>query len=420
MATLVIEGQHPLNGDVTVSGMKNAATPVIAATLLTQEECVIDNVPRILDVFKMLELLKSLGAQYAWTGQHTLTIQCKDIDPTRLDQSSVQALRSSVLLLGPLLARFPELALQHPGGCIIGNRPLDAHFEVLRGLGVRVTEERDILHMQRDYLRPGTVVLSEFSVTATENFLMAATSVQGAAVLHTAAAEPHVQDLARFLQAMGARIQGAGAHTLTVDGGNALHGAHHTLIPDQIEVGTWAAAAGVTRGIITVRGVAPEHLHLIVLKLAQAGVRCTLRGTDLIVSGKHRLRAFRLQTLPYPGFPSDVQAPFGVLATQAQGTSLIQETLYEGRLGYIQELVKMGANAVICDPHRVLITGPTPLYGQELRSFDLRAGATLILAGLIARGTTTIHGAELVDRGYEDIDGRLRSLGARIERHADH
>lgn len=417
MATLLIEGRRKLKGEIRASGMKNAATPILAATLLTREPCVISNVPRIADVFKMLELLAGLGADVAWTGDHEVTVTARDIDPTKILTPEVGRLRSSVLLLGPLFARFADVRLPHPGGCIIGNRPLDTHLDVLRGFGATVAEGRDELHVTRTRaLRGASIVLSEFSVTATENALMAAAVADGTTTIRIAAAEPHVQDLARFLVALGARIEGIGTHAVTVHGAPSLHGARHRIIPDQVEIGTWAALAAATRSDIRILDVVPEHLDLVTKKLHHAGISFTINQAALHIHPAHRLRAFRLQTLPYPGFPTDLQAPFAVLGTQAEGTSLIHDPMYEGRLGYVQELIKMGANAVVCDPHRVLITGPTPLYGQEITSFDLRAGATLVIAALVATGVTKIHEAQIIDRGYESIDQRLRSLGATITR----
>lgn len=416
MPKFLIEGQHPLRGEIAVSGMKNAATPILAATLLTSEECILDNVPRIVDVFKMMELLKSAGSDVAWTGEHQITLRSQEITPNGIAASAVKSLRSSVLLIGPLLTRAREFRLARPGGCIIGNRPLDTHLDALRALGAVIDEQRDELFFRAERLRGAEIVLAEFSVTATENVLLSAVLAEGTTVLHIAAAEPHVQDLIRFLRRMGANIEGSGTHTLVIHGVTSLHGAHHNIIPDQIEVGTLPVAAAATRGSLTMTGIIPDHLHLILKKLHEAGIAFLLTKDTLSILSTHRLQAFRLQTMPYPGFPTDLQAPFSILATQAEGTSLLHDPMFEGRMGYVQELVKMGANAVVCDPHRVLITGPTPLYGQEITGFDLRAGATLILAGLIARGTTVIHGAEIVDRGYERFDDRLRSLGAVISR----
>jgi UDP-N-acetylglucosamine 1-carboxyvinyltransferase len=418
MSKLCIEGQQKLTGEIDVRGMKNAATPILAATLLTDQPCVISNVPRIIDVYKMIELLQGLGATVEWSGDHEVTVQCKDIDPEKILGPTVRKLRSSVLLIGPLLARFSEVRIPHPGGCIIGNRPLDTHLDAFRALGATIEEGREEIRFSRKGPLCGTeMTLSEFSVTATENVLMSAIAAEGKTVLHLAAAEPHVQDLAAFLQAIGGHISGAGTHTMTISGSqDSFQGASHTIIPDQIEVGTWAAAAAATRGDVIIKHINPNHLHIILVKLRQAGISFEMAKDAMHIRPVHRIRPLKIQTLPYPGFPTDLQAPFAVLATQAEGTSLIHDPMYEGRLGYIQELVKMGANAVICDPHRVLITGPTPLYGQEITSFDLRAGATLIIAGLVAQGRTTINEAQMVDRGYEAIDERLRSLGARIHR----
>lgn len=303
-----------------------------------------------------------------------------------------------------------------PGGCIIGNRPIDDHIAAFEQLGAKVTQDLRTITVRARRLRGAKIILPQFSVTATENVLMAATLAEGTTVIDIAAAEPNVQDLAQFLISLGAQVEGIGTHRLTVRGVRSLHGAEHTIIPDPIEAGTFAVAAAVTRGTVTLRSINPEHLQLVIFKLRQAGVQAEFQGSDLHIRPSTHLRAFRYQSMPFPGLPTDLQAPFGVLATQAEGTSLVHDPLYEGRMGYVQELIKMGANAVICDPHRVLITGPTPLYGQEIRSFDLRAGATLIIAGLIANGETTIHDAHLVDRGYADIEGRLRQLGASIKR----
>jgi UDP-N-acetylglucosamine 1-carboxyvinyltransferase len=416
MSKFVIRGGKPLKGKIRAGGMKNAATPIIAATLLTSEECVIDNVPRISDVERMLEILKSLGARAEWTGEHEVTVSAKDADIKSLDKKIVKSMRSSILFLGPLLARFKRVQIPEPGGCIIGNRPPDTHFYALEKIGAKVTRENGYYNLETDGLTGSVVILPEFSVTATENLLMAASLAKGTTEVRLAAAEPHVQDLIKFLSSMGAKISGAGTHNLIIDGVEKLHGARHTLIPDQIEIGTLAVAAAVSRGEVVIENVIPEYLDIILLKLKEAGVIFEVGKDFLKIRPSADLRAFRLQTLPYPGFPTDLQAPFGVLATQCNGTTLIQDPMFEGRMGYIGELVKMGANAIVADPHRVVINGPTPLYGQDIKSFDLRAGATLIIAGLIASGETIINEAEVVDRGYEAIEKRLAALGADIER----
>lgn len=413
---LVIHGGKPLSGKVRVGGMKNAATPILAATLLTSEPCEIDNVPRITDVERMLQILESLGAEVSWLSQNRVRVSCKNVDLKTLDKNAIQAMRSSVLLIGPLLSRFKKVTIPEPGGCIIGNRPIDTHLNGLRMMGTKIQQSNGWYELTTDGLKGGEVVLPEFSVTATENLLMAASLIPAKTVIKLAAAEPHVQDLCAFLQKLGVKISGVGTHTLEITGAKTLSGASHRIIPDQVEVGTLAVLGAVTKGNIQIEGVEPTHLDLILLKLREIGVPLLLENNTLMIAGGKNLRGFRLQTFPYPGFPTDLQAPFGVLATQCTGTSLIQDPMYEGRMGYVAELVKMGANAIVADPHRVVISGPTPLYGAEIKSLDLRAGATLLIAGLIASGETVIYNAETIDRGYEAIDQKLASLGADIKR----
>lgn len=415
MSSLLIEGGNPLHGSIRVPGAKNAATPLIAAALLTRGELVLKNVPEITDVSRMLQLVMSLGVAVE-REKDVVRLKASDVTSSRLDAKMVKSIRSSVLLFGPMLARLGEAALPEPGGCIIGNRPLGAHLEGLRQLGAEVALTDSGYSLTAKRLTGAHVVLPEFSVTATENVIMAATLASGTTTLHTAAAEPHVQDLCKCLVSMGAKISGIGTHELTIEGVKELHGAEHELIPDTIEVGTWAVLGAVSRGELSISPVEPAHMELVLLKLREIGVHFEIQGDTLKVMASRQLKSFKLQALPYPGFPTDLQAPFAVLATQANGTSLIHDPLYEGRLNYAAELQKMGANALVADPHRVVITGPTPLYGREIRSFDLRAGATLIIAGLIASGETVISEIEVVDRGYERLDQRLRSVGARITR----
>ncbi len=416
MSKFIIKGGNPLRGTIEILGMKNAATPIIVATLLTSDECVISNVPRISDVLRLLEILEGLGAQIKWIEEHKLTICTKDVNIQSINKEAVQSMRSSILLMGPLLSRFRKILIPEPGGCIIGNRPIDTHLYVFKKLGAKVGKEDGFISLEAENLKGTLIVLPEFSVTATENLIMAASLASGKTEVKLAAAEPHVQDLIRFLRKMGADISWTGNHQLIIRGVDKLHGAEHVLIPDQIEIGTFAVAAAVSRGEVLIKNVIPEHLDIILLKLKEAGVNFKLGENYLKIGPTSGLRSFRLQALPYPGFPTDLQAPFGVLATQCRGTTLIQDPLYEGRMGYVSELVKMGANAIVADPHRVVINGPTPLYGQEIKSFDLRAGATLIIAGLIAEGETIINEAEIVDRGYEKIEERLNALGAKIKR----
>lgn len=414
MSQFIIQGGKKISGEVSIGGMKNAAAPILAATLLTGGDCVIDRVPRLSDVEKIMEIMKRLGARIEWTGEHQVTVNCARVDLQNIDKKLVKSMRASILFLGPLLARFKEVTLPEPGGCIIGNRPIDAHLFALRALGAEISREKDFFHLKTVGLKGAEIVLPEFSVTATENAIMAAALAEGVTTIKLAAAEPHVQDLIGFLNKMGAKITGAGTHSLKIEGVKKLSGAKHELIPDQIEIGTFAVAAAATHGEIAIRPIVSEHLDKILSVLSSVGVNWEIKSDALLIHHSHPLKAFKLQTMPYPGFPTDLQAPFGALATQCQGTSLIHDPLFEGRLGYINELIKMGANAVICDPHRVLITGPTPLYGQEIKSFDLRAGATMIIAGLIADGETILNEAEMVYRGYERIDEKLRALGAEM------
>lgn len=415
MGNLVIEGGLPLKGQIVIPGAKNAATPILAASLLTNEEVVINNVPAISDVSRMLDLLVQLGVKVKKEGSQ-VSLRADNIEAASLNKTLVKGMRSSVLMFGPLLARLGGVVLPEPGGCIIGNRPLDAHLFGLQQLGVEVEIDSDSYRLHAKKLIGTRIVLPEFSVTATENIIMAAVLAQGQTVIEIAAAEPHVQDLCNFLISMGAKIDGVGTHQLIIDGVDKLHGTTYTIIPDPIEAGTWAVLAAVSRGELLLEPVVPEHLSLVLLKLKNMGVLFEITKNTLKVKASRQLKNFKLQALPYPGFPTDLQAPFSVLATQANGTSLIHDPMYEGRLSYVSELIKMGANAMVADPHRVIISGPTPLYGKEIRSFDLRAGATLIIAGLIAQGETVIEGVEVVDRGYERLDERLTAVGAKLRR----
>lgn len=416
MAKFVIKGGKTLNGTIKIGGMKNAATPIIAATLLTKRECIIYNVPRILDVERIISLIRSLGGRIEWTQNHTIKVCNKDINFHTLDKKIIKSMRSSILLLAPLIHRFKEIEIPEPGGCVIGKRPLTSHLNVLRGFGVSVKQDESSYHLKANEIKGTDIILSEFSVTATENAIMLGVLAKGKTSIKLAATEPHVEDLCNFLNKIGAKIKGIGTHTLIIEGVKELKGAKHILIPDQIEAGTFAVLAVLTNGKIKIENIIPDHLEIVLLKLKEIGVNFRLEKNCLNIHPPHNLKNFRLQTLPYPGFPTDLQAPFSLLATQCRGQSLIHETLYEGRFNHIYELAKMGAKIKILDPHQVLISGPAFLSGKEINSFDLRAGATLIIAGLIAKGKTIIKEAEIVDRGYESIEKRLTNLGADIKR----
>ena len=412
-----IVGGAPLEGQMTVSGSKNAAGPLIAASVLFQAPVRLTRVPRLTDVQKLLEILESMGARVTWTDEHTLEIDPTDLDPDRLDQKKMKSMRYSILLLGPLLARFRRVTVPEPGGCNIGNRPIDTHLFALQSLGANMeTDGAGLLQMTGQSLAGAYIILPEFSVTATENLVMAAVLTPGTTHIRLAAAEPHVQSLCAFLQASGARIKGIGTHELEITGVERLTPpSTWEVIADANEAATFAVAAAVTHGNLKIAGVDPTHMEASVSLLRRAGVPVELGPDWLQVRRAPRLQAFRLQAMVYPGFPTDNQAPFGLLATQCHGTSILHDPLFESRLGYLHELAKMGANVVIADPHRAVVSGPTPLHGTDIRSLDLRAGVTMVLAGLIAEGETVIHDAEIVYRGYERLDERLRDVGAHLE-----
>ncbi len=423
----IIKGGKSLKGEIKIRGCKNAATPILAATLLTDQPCFIDNLPLVKDIFNMIELIKDLGAKIEWVGKRKLKIEAKHINPNNLNQNLISKMRSSILLLGPLLARFGKVFIVHPGGCIIGARPLDTHFEAFKKMGVEIKENKIknktgfCLRVKKKQglrkLQGNEIILEEFSVTATENILMASTLAQGKTTIKIAACEPHVQDLICFLKKMGVKIQGEGSHTITINPRKRLRGANHFLIYDAIEAGTFIIAAAATKGTILVKNCPVSHLDLVLTKLQKFGLPIKiLTKNSLIVYPWKKIEIKKIQALPYPGIATDLQSIFGVLATQAQGTTLIHDPLYEGRLKYLEELNKMGADIIICDPHRAIINGPTQLYGINLESLDLRSGATLIIAGLIAKGTTTINNISQIDRGYEIIEKRLQKLGADIKR----
>ena len=418
MQKFVINGGKPLQGRVDIKGAKNAAAPILSACLLTKEECFIGNIPMVADILKMIEILESMGVETEWVGERKLRVKAGDsVDPEKIDFSLVGQMRSSILLLGSLLARFKKFKIKHPGGCIIGARPVGIHFDALEALGADITQDGDFYYLKADKLIGKEIILKEFSVTATENLMMAATLAEGTTTIRIAAIEPHVQDLARFLNKMGARIKGLGIHTIQIQGVKKLRGAEHKIIPDPIEAGTFIITAAATKGNVEISGANPRELDLVLEKLKEMGASFEIKNDKITVKPFSKLSAVRkIETRTYPGVPTDLQAPFAVLATQAEGTTLIHDTMYEGRLAYINELNKMGANAVICDPHRALITGPTPLYGQNITSFDLRSGATLIIAALLAKGQSVIEKVEQIDRGYEKIEERLRELGADIKR----
>ncbi len=411
---LIIEESKGLSGEIPVYGSKNASLPLMAATLLTREHVTLTNIPAIRDVANMADIMESLGAQIERNGT-TIRVTCSDIAVNGMASEKIGSLRGSILLLGALLGREKHAVLPLPGGDIIGARPIDAHVDGFEQLGAVVSREGDTVRIDGSNMKAGTVVMKEFSVTATENLLIAAASLPGTTTIHIAAAEPHVVALCGLLRAMGAKISGEGTHTITITGSQQLSGAEYANIPDMLEAGFFILLAAATQSNLSITDVPVDQLLLFFKVCDDIGIRYALNGTTVTVSPSE-LRAFQVQALPYPGIATDLQAPFAVIATVAKGSSLIHDPMYEGRFKHVDEMIKMGADAVVCDPHRVIITGPVQLTGRTIPSLDIRSGATLLLAGLIASGTTVIDQAEIIERGYADIVGRLSAVGARIRK----
>ncbi len=424
-ATYCVSGGRALKGTVRPAGNKNAALPILAATLLVDGPCRIDGVPRIRDVETMLALLEGLGVTAQWTGPNAVEVDASHAEPRELDAALCARIRASILLAGPMLARFGRVSLPPPGGDIIGRRRVDTHLLALERLGVTITVG-DTYQFEGKKLAAADIFLDEPSVTATENTLMAAVAVPGTTVLRNAASEPHVQDLARFLVACGAGIDGIGTNTLTVDGvgKGRLHAAPHTVGPDHIEVGSFIGLAAVTHGAITIDGVRADDLRSTLLAFERLGVQPRLEGTTLVVDADQERRVRpdlgghvpKLEDGPWPAFPADLMSIAIVVATQCEGLLLVFEKLFESRLFFVDKLIGMGARIVLCDPHRALIAGPSPLRGQIVESPDIRAGMAMLLAALAAQGDSVIHNIGQIERGYERIDERLRALGAAIER----
>src|SRR5216684_6585163 len=418
-----VTGGRALKGTIRPAGNKNAALPILAATLLADGPCRIDNVPHIRDVETMLALLAHLGAEVRWLGANTVEVNTARAEPRELDPALCARIRASILLAGPMLARFGRVSLPPPGGDVIGRRRVDTHFLALEQLGAEVTVGEEY-KVEAKHLVGADIFLDEPSVTGTENALMAATAARGTTVLRNAASEPHVQDLARFLVAMGAEIEGIGTNALTIRGGKRLQAAAHTLGPDHIEVGSFIGLAVVTNGAVTIDGVRGEDLRAALFAFDRLGVRPRLDGDQLIVDAdqERRIRPDlgghvpKLEDGPWPAFPADLMSIAIVAATQCEGLLLVFEKLFESRLFFVDKLIGMGARIVLCDPHRAVISGPSRLRGGEVESPDIRAGMAMLLAALAAHGESVIHNIGQIERGYEQIDERLRALGAQIER----
>jgi len=419
----LVRGGRPLSGTVRPAGNKNAALPAIAATLLADGPVELGNIPRIRDVEAMLALLVDLGAKVEWTGPNAVRIDARGAESRPLNPELCARIRASILLAGPLLARFGSVMLPPPGGDVIGRRRVDTHFLALEQLGASLIVG-DRYEIEGKHLNGADIFLDEPSVTGTENALMAAVAARGRTVIRNAAAEPHVQDLARLLVAMGAHIEGVGTNVYTVEGGRPLGGTSYAIGPDHIEIASFIGLAAVTNGNLAIEGVRPDDLRATLFGFDRLGVRPRIDGHHLLIDGgqERRIRPDlgghipKLEDGPWPAFPADAMSIAVVVATQCEGTVLIFEKMFESRLFFVDKLIGMGARIVLCDPHRAVISGPARLRGGVVESPDIRAGMAMLLAALAAEGESTIHNIGQIERGYERIDERLRALGAQIER----
>ncbi|MEK9156311.1 MAG: UDP-N-acetylglucosamine 1-carboxyvinyltransferase [Patescibacteria group bacterium] len=418
MSKIKIVGRKELSGEIKVSGAKNAALKILPAAILADSASTIHNVPDILDVRRMEDILRSVGVKI-WVDGDTVTLDPRQINNNQPEARLMRKLRGSIVLVGPLLARFGEVNFSQPGGCLIGARPIDDHLDLFAQMGVEIRRHGRNYHL-KGKPRAADITLNKMSVTATENAIMAAVLSSGTTRIHVAAAEPEIADLARFLNRMGAKVRGAGTHDITIEGVSNLKGADHIVVPDRIEAGTFLMAALATNSKLIVGPIVPEHLSIVLKKLRDTGADIDIlarQGQRYLEVKKHaKLKPVSIDTRTYPGFPTDLQSPYAALMTQANGPSRIFETIFEGRFSYLSEMAKMGAKHEVLSPHIIQIFGPTPLRGKRLTCSDLRGGAALVIAGLIANGETVIDQCEFIDRGYENIDGKLSQAGAEIFR----
>ena len=418
MDKLVIRGGEPLLGTIRVSGAKNAALPCMAAALLTDEPVILENIPQVRDIETTRNLLAAMGAEVELgygRAQHRTTIHCKTLAAPEASYELVKTMRASTLVLGPLVARCGHARVSLPGGCAIGSRPIDLHIKGLERLGAKITQDHGYVEATTQRLKGAEIVFDKITVTGTEDLLMAATLAEGETIMQNCAREPEVADLAALLNKMGAKIEGAGTSTIRVQGVTKLHGARHRIIPDRIEAGTFIIAAALTAGDLNITGCDPQHLGALMAKLAEVGVKTKQNSDSVRVMGDNPLTACDMVTEEYPGFPTDMQAQFMALATQAEGTSIITENIFENRFMHAQELTRMGANIKI-EGRRAIVRGKSPLSAAAVLASDLRASASLVLAALVADGETIIDRVYHLDRGYENIEEKLRGVGAQIRR----
>ncbi len=423
MEKFIIEGGHPISGAVTPSGNKNAALPLLAACLLTSEPITLHNLPAIGDVATMGDLLANVGVSVEKLSPHTWRLQARDVHTSDLDPHLFGNIRGSITLAGPMLARTGAVHLPRPGGDVIGRRRVDTHFMALNALGADVDGD-GVFSLRGEHLRGADILLDEASVTATENTLMAAVLADGVTIIHNAACEPHVQDLCHMLCGMGAQIEGIGSNTLTIRGVERLGGVEYTIGPDYMEVGSYIALAAMTGGELLIKDSAPQHMRMVSMVFKRMGVRFETRGQDIFVPADQSLTIVpdaggaipSIADAPWPGFPADLMSVAIVLASQSSGTILFHEKMFESRLYFVDKLIWIGARIILCDPHRCVVQGPSPLHGDEVESPDIRAGMALLSAALCAEGQSVIGNIRQIDRGYEQIEKKLRRLGAKIER----
>jgi len=418
MDKFVVRGGNPLLGTVRISGAKNSALPCMAAAILTEDEVILENVPQVRDIETERTLLASMGAEVELgygRAQHRTHIRCAILSDPVAKYEIVKTMRASSLVLGPLIARTGLARVAMPGGCAIGGRPIDLHIKYLEKMGAQITQDHGYLEARTERLKGAHIIWEKISVTGTEDLLMAAVLADGETVMENCAREPEVTDLAALLTAMGARIQGAGTSTITVQGVAKLHGARHRINPDRIEAGTFIIAGAITGGDLKVSGCDPSHLGALLETLRSCGVRLDINGDTIRVRSEGTLKAADITTVEYPGFPTDMQAQYMALATQAEGTSVITENIFENRFMHVQELIRMGANIRI-DGRTATVRGKTPLSAAAVMCSDLRASASLVLAALVADGETILDRVYHIDRGYEHIEEKLRGVGAQIRR----
>lgn len=431
----LIKGGNPLSGEVEISGYKNSAGAILAAVLLSENPSVIDNLPKVSDVLNQIEIIKAMGGEIEWLGPKKVKIDPKNINPEKIPNELFEKMRVSILLAGPLLARFKKIRIPHPGGDKIGLRPIATHLEAMKDFGVKIEEKNGFYYLEAPTNLEGkNIVLQEFSVTATEIIMMLAALAKGRTRIEIAATEPQIQDLGNCLKKMGLEIQGAGTNTILIEGRDKLNGAEFQICSDLLEAGTFLIAFAITGGEGRIRtsslrsenlvssrsseikNVCSEHLTFFLEKMKEIGVNINIADNEISVNHSDNFRNAKIQVLPHPGFPTDLQPQTSVLLTQAKGKSLIHDPLYENRFQHLHELRKMGADIEVVDPHRALIFGKTELVGNKINASDIRSGAALILAGLAAKGETIIENISQIERGYENIEAKLKSLGAKIEK----